>query len=422
LLWSDELWLYSGAVTVLAGFALWVGATGAALRYGADFAGVELSVVEWSSLTTIVLGVVTVLWLLAPAALVTYLVHGRLTNVSGNVHTHYRVQHPSLLVVPVLVLFAIGVGAAVGLGETPTALAGALALVALLAVIRTVAYSYRVFSFSVPLLVYAGLFVSLVVVAVTLLVAAGQAAGRRAFVEAAAGGVGDLLGTSAVEDVLLGSTTAGPLTVSTLLGLTAGLPVGVAAVYIPVQSAFGLVARVRKPDVPRSKLRTGQRYPAFARPISEQAAGGRSANTSASGSTPADTAEAADGGPDASTDSVESAGGDAGAASADGADEADDEDGDAPIDEASHTRVYTAPDDADFDGAVPGVDEVPDAMPAESSSEGAAGGETAVTESEAGTDGSDVGGYRCPTCSEAFDADTNFAYCPTCGTELEPET
>ncbi len=430
LLWTAELWLYGGAVTVLAGFILWVGATGGALAYGADFAGIELSVIEWSSATTVVFGVVAVLWLLAPAALVSYLLSRRLTNVSGNVHTHYRVQHPSLLVAPFVVLYALGIAVAVGLDEVTPALAGALTVVGLLVLIRTIAYSYRVFSLSVPLLLYAGLFLSLILVAVTILVGAGLVAGRRPFVEAAAAGVGDLLGTGVIEDIVLGSRTVGPVTVPTLPALTAGLPVGIAVLYILVQSASGLVARLRKPDVPRSKLRTGQRYPAFAHPISGQSAGD---TTTAGDTTVSDGAGTADSGVDESA--VAGAVGNAGA----GGEAVEASDSDASGDDAgheteaddavSHTRVYTAPDDADFDGTVPGVEDVPDATPADES--GGMGpdteltdeyGETAVAdESDETTSADDADGYRCPTCDTQFDPDTNFAYCPTCGTELQPE-
>ena len=45
-------------------------------------------------------------------------------------------------------LFAVGAGAAVALGDVPAALAGALVAVGMLTLVRTVAYSYRVFSLS----------------------------------------------------------------------------------------------------------------------------------------------------------------------------------------------------------------------------------------------------------------------------------
>lgn len=373
LLWTAELWLWSGAVAVLAGFGLWVGATGAALNYGAEFAGIDLSVIEWSTATTVVLALVSVLWVLVPAAFVAYLVDGRLTNVSGNVHTHYRVGHPSLLVVPILAVYAILAGVGYALDEVPVALTAALSVVGLVALIRTVAYSYRVFSLSVPLVVQSFLFASLAVTVVALLTGTAAVAGREAFVEAAASGVGDLLGVDGVVAVVTGTTAVGNATVPTLPGLTAVTPAGLAVLYLLVQSLAGLVARLRKPDVPRSELRTGQRYPDFARPVTRTASDGTTADTT----TPNPSGSTADNTGQAGTVSDNVAASDSG----------DDATADAS-DEVSHTKVFTAPDDGDFDADVPGVDE--DAL-------------------------------RCPTCRETFDADADFAYCPTCGGRLEPE-
>ncbi|WP_340101123.1 hypothetical protein [Salinibaculum salinum] len=414
LLWARERWLWSGVLAVLLGYVLWVGATGAALNYGAEFAGVDLSVTAWSSTTTAVFATVLVLWILVPAAVVTSLVDSRVTNVSGNVHTYYRVEHPVLLVAPMLALVAVGVGAAVAVGDVPAALAGALVAVGLLALIRTVAYSYRVFSFSAPLLVQLCLFVSLAVCSVALLTGAGIVAGRRGFVEAAAAGVGDLLGTGGIVAVVTGTTTVGPVTVSTLLGLTAALPVGFAVGYILLQSAVGLVSRARNPDVPRSQLRTGQRYPEFAHPISEQSSGGDSSRPTPDGETREDIDQRgnqrddAAGSPDTDT-AVPTA-----------TDTTNDTTDDA--DDVSHTKVFTAPDEGDFDSDVPGVGDVASVDTAADSTQTA--DETAVvgggTESRDGSS-SDGDGYRCPTCAESFDTDTSFAYCPTCGTELQPE-
>ncbi len=410
LLWAREQWLWSGVLAVLLGFALWVGATGAALNYGAEFAGVDLSVTAWSSATTGAFALVFLLWVLVPAALVTYLVSNRITNVSGNLHTHYRVEHPTALVAPFLALFAIGVGAAVAVGDVPAALAGALVAVGLLTLLRTVVYSYRVFSFSVPLVATLGLFVSLTVCAVVLLTGAGILAGRRVFVDAAAAGVGDLLGTGSVVAVVTGTTTVGPVTVSTLLGLAAVLPVGFAVGYVLAQSVVGLASRARKPDVSRSQLRTGQRYPDFAHPISEKSGGEDLARPTASEKTH-DDIDQPQSQPDDAPDTPDTV-----ATADDDTEDTDD------ADDVSHTKVFTAPDDGDFDGEVPGVDSVPDADAASGSTQTT--DETAVvgnsTESQDVTS-SGGNGYRCPSCAESFDADTSFAYCPTCGEELQPE-
>jgi hypothetical protein len=407
LVWHNERWLWSGVVAVLAGFALWVGATGAALNYGAEFAGQPLSVSAWSTTTTLVLGIVSVLWVVAPAALVTYLVDGYVTNVSGNVHTHYRVDHPSTLVVPVLALYAVGAGGAVAVGAVPAALAATLTAIGLLLLVRTLAYSYRVFSFSVPAVVQFSLFLSLAVTAVALLAGVATLAGRRAFVKDAAAGLGDVLGSATVTDALVGTTTVGPVTVSTLLGLAAALPAGLTLVYLLAQSLVGTVNRARKPDVPRSQLRTGQRYPEFARPVSASASdsppakGGPATDgtESASANTPTDTGSSE---PATTAETGASTGAAAGDSDTQREDSADD---------VSHTKVFTAPDDGEFEADVPGVDGTPGASESDD--------ETAVVGGRGGTPAGD-GGYRCPTCDDSFDSDTNFAYCPTCGTELEP--
>ncbi|WP_302080216.1 hypothetical protein [Salinibaculum rarum] len=414
LLWTRERWLWSGVVAVLVGYALWVGATGAALNYGAEFAGADLSVVNWSSTTTAVFALVAVIWVLLPAAVVTYLVDSYVTNVSGNVHTHYRVEHPVTLVVPMLALFAVGVGAAVAVGDVPAALAGALVAVGLLVLLRTIAYSYRVFSFSVPMLVKSSLFVSLTVCAVALLAGVGIVAGRRTFVEAAGAGVGDLLGTGGVVDVVTGTTTAGPVTVSTLLGAAAILPVGFAVGYLLLQSAVGLVSRVRKPDVPRSQLRTGQRYPEFAHPIT--GVDGGDTNSTTSGESPdtgADQQSTPTSGTTAQSQTSTAATTNADETGEDKTDESDD---------VSHTKVFTAPDDGNFGDDVPDVDSVPDADSTADTTGDDDAEETAVVGGAERPDESSSGaGYRCPTCAESFAPDTSFAYCPTCGTELQSE-
>lgn len=408
LLWARERWLWGGLLAVLVGFALWVGATGAALNYGADFAGMPLSVAPWTSTTTAVFAAVVALWIVAPAALVTYLVDRYVTNVSGNVHTYYRVEHPILLVAPFLVLFGVGVGVAAAVGDVPAALAGVLVSVGLLALVRTLAYSYRVFSFSVPAVVQLSLFASLAVTAVALLTGVAVIAGRRAFVTNAAAGVGDLFGTGRVVDIVTGTTAVGPVTVSTLLGLAAVLPAGLAVAYLLVQALVGLGNRVREPDVPRSNLRTGQRYPEFAHPVSQRSAdsgasrpatdtaasdtAGAAASASAApeSATASDTANAADG----VTDDEQS-----------GTKETDD------ADDVSHTKVFTAPDDGDAED-IPGLED------AETDSAGDSGAEETAVIGDADDSAGD--GYECPTCTETFDSGTDFAYCPTCGTELEP--
>jgi len=374
LLWTDERWLWSGGVAALAGFALWVGVTGAALFYGGAVAGIDLSIAEPSRTGTIAFAAVVVLWTLAPAAVVTLLVDRALKNVSGNVHRHYRFRHPFLLLVPVLALYGLGIVGGVVLGSVPPVLAAGLAAVGLLVLVRTLVYSYRVFSFSAPLLVRTALFFSLAVVAAALLVGAGNAVGREAVVEATARDVAGRFGTALVP-VATGTTTVGGVTVSTLFGLAAVLPVGVALLYVLVQSLVGAVFRLWKPTVPRSSLRTGQRYPEFAQPIAEKTTG-QSRETSMERET---SDKAPEEPPDGSTEAVTVADGSVESrddSDSTGTDDPSGEDDD--VDDVSHTRVFTAPEDGEFDDD-----------------------------------------HRCPDCAETFDPDADFAYCPSCGTKVE---
>ena len=399
LLWTGERWLWGGAVAVLLGFGLWVGATGAALNYGVEFAGRSVSVVSWSPTTTVAFVTAFVLWVVAPAGIVTYLIDRSLRNVSGNVHTHYRVKHPFVLVAPVLLLFAIGAGAAVAVGDVPASLAGVLVAAGLLTLVRTTAYSYRVFSLSIPQLLHFSLFVSLAVTAGALLTGVATVGGRRALVTDTAAGVADLLGRPTIADAATGSTTAGPVTVPTLLGAGAALPAALAVGYVLVQSLVGLANRARSPDVPRSRLRTGQRYPEFARPTTEASAGDAPSRST----------------PDPPSDAPPSSG------TADTATVSDnpDQSNETAVDEASdtlrHTKVFTTPDD-DVDES-PAVGDT--ATPA---SAGRAGNEETAVVGSADGDVPGGEGYCCSTCTETFGLETEFAYCPTCGTELEPQS
>jgi len=241
-----------------------------------------------------------------------------------------------------------------------------------------------------------------------VLTGVGILAGREAFVAAAVDGVGDLLGVGSLAGSLLGPRTVGPVTVPTLPALTSALPAVAALGYVLVQSVFGAVARLREPDAARSNLRTGQRYPAFAHPGS-RATGD---TTSRSGSTDSATRRDASGGTDSPHDAASPSGSSGTTAAA--SDPGEDTDEDETEETVSHTKVFTAPEDGDFDDAVPGVDDVSGADDEETAVVGAGGPggeETAVSE----------GGYRCPTCADQFDSDTDFAYCPTCGTELETQ-
>jgi hypothetical protein len=390
---TEERWIVAGTLVALVAWGLWVAATGAALNYTAAFAGIPITVEPWTTTTTVALAVTAVLWVLAPAAVVAYYLTRYLTNPHDNIAQHYRLQHPLLLVLPPLVLFAAVAGAGIAREAISGPVASVLLLLGILVLVRTVAYSYRVFSFSVPWLTQAFVFLTAVVVGITLLVSGAVLAGRQAFVEHAASGVGDLLGVDGVVALTMGSTTVGGVTVPTLPGIAAGLPVALSVLYLAVQILAGLIARLRKPDVPRSDLRTGQRYPSFAHPRSDSqdGSGGDEASLEQEHDQAASSASGADSGTQESGPAGTSDGTTAGADVAE-----------AP----GHTKVFTPPDaeGTPNDSASGGAIDADDS--------GDNGRETAVV--------ADASGYACPSCGDEFPADVDFAFCPACGTELEP--
>jgi hypothetical protein len=398
LLWSGEAKLFAGALVVAVGYAVWLGATGAALAFGFDLGGQPTAVATWEGMSLLAVGLAALAWVVVPAAVVTVLVDRAVTNANGTVHQQYRVRHPFLLVAPFLLLFVVGVGVAVAVGERTGAVLAGLSAVGLFALVRTVPASYRVFSFSHPRLVEGLLFVALVVDAVALPVSVATLTGRQAIVDAASAGLGQRFATSAVETVLTGSTTVAGVSVPYLLGATAGVPVALTLSYFLVQGVVAGVTRLRSPDTPRGNLRTGQRYPDFARPV-RGASGAESTPTSSA--TRSSTASRHSAGP-SSTESAGTADGGSGstptpsASAGDTATETDSSDvtGDeADSDDVSHTKVFKPPSDGDFDAGN------------ETGSE-----ETAVVSGN---------GYVCPSCEDRFGPEASFEYCPTCGSELE---
>lgn len=387
---SGEAKLLAGALAVAVGYAAWVGATGMALAVGFGLGGQPTAVATWEATSPVAVGVAALAWVVVPAAVVTALVDRAVTNSNGTVRQQYRVTHPFLLVAPFLLLFAVGVGVAVVVGGRPVAVLAGLSAVGLFALFRTVPASYRVFSFSHPRLVEGLLFVALAVDSVALPVSAATLTGRQAVVDAASTGLGQRFGTSVIGTVLTGSTTVAGVTVPYLLGASAGVPVVLALAYFVVQGAVAGVTRLRSPDVPRGNLRTGQRYPDFARPVRGASGTGstpRSSSTKPASTEPTSAGSA--GSTDASTVAQTQATSDGDTATETAG--SDVSDGESEEDDVSHTKVFKPPSDGDVDA------------------DGATDGEETV-----------VGdGYVCPSCEDRFGPDASFEYCPACGSELE---
>lgn len=382
---TAERRLIGGAVLAPVAYAAWVAATGAVLVSAAAVSSRSLTVDPWTTTATLAAAVAAVLWVFGPAAAWTYFVVDQLTNPAGNLEHHYRVQYPSTVVVPAAALFA-GVGAAGAVSGFPAPVLAALVASGTFALVRTLAYSYRVFTLSVPRALQAFVFESGCVLAVAILAALARVSGRPELLSDAARGVDSAVGTAVTVPLVTGSREVAAQTLPALPALAAAYPVALAVTYLAVQTLGGLVARGRGVTVPRSRLRTGQRYPAFARP-----AAGRSGRRGSPG--------------------------DASAGGLDGASAAElleGENGPGPGGRVTDTRVFTPPDDADPASAVP--------------AEVAAETETQIADQEAdpaegdgsgGNDGTEAT-YECPACEETFSGETAFAYCPTCGTELEP--
>lgn len=377
---GEERWLAGGAVAVLIAYGIWVGATAAALTFGVEFAGRSLTIEPWTTTTTAAFGVGVVAWVLVPAAVVTYGVSRALTNVSGNIARCYRFDHPSLLVLPPLALFGVVGGVGIVRGTVSTPLAAVLVVAGALLLVRTVAYSYRVFSLSVPELLTVFVFISALVVAVALLTGAAALAGQPALFGRALEGVEGLVGIDLTW--LNGSTTLGSVTLPTLQGLAAGVPAALSVLYLTVQTLTGVVFRLWAPDVPRSNLRTGQRYPRFARP------------TTAGGAVPTG----------AQTDRPGDASGPAEPSSA-GEGNEDDVESEVPARGPGDTRLFTPPPD----GGEP--------------SGAGLGGPSGVTASQTAVVGEGGNTIMCPACGERVSRDAEYTYCPACGTPLQsPET
>jgi len=358
---TREWRLFAGMLLAICGYGLWVGATGAAISQFAAFANISTAVDPWTGETTGIAGLVLFLWIVLPAIVATWLVDREVTNVSNNLEEYYRITPLLLLVPPVLVL-AVGLAVLAVVGTGPVL--AVVLVAALFFQIRTLTYSYRVFSFSYPRLQQLSLFVTSTVMLLTVLVEGAVAAGREAYAVDAVTGFGDLLGVAGFGDLVAGTATAGDLSVRPLLGVAIATPLVLGGGYVLVQSVVGLLVRLRGNEIPRSKLRTGQRYPEFARPTttrqsslsSSSSASDRPTATDGPQGTASTAGAAGKTDSQATTDVTEH-----GAASADSTTHPDKQSaGESDDDEdVTHTRVFTPA--ATDDQTKIGADDTPEA-------------------------------------------------------------
>jgi|GEM_PF-1144158 len=427
LLAGPERWLFAGLLGGGAGYLVWLAGTGVAVSRGAQaLFGPgppvdSVSAGSWSSEATALAVVFALLWVVAPAALAVRFVVGNLTNIRGNIDQPYRMDRPLvLLVVPLVALgVAVGVGVARGAVSAPVLVLVGVANALLL--VRTVAYGYRVYAFSRPWLLRGLLFVAAAVAALAVVSEAGSLTGQTDLVTAAAERYG-------VADLAFGEVSTGGYT-ATKLPLAAALaPGALALAYLVAQLLASLAVRIRRPDVPRSAIRAGQRYPAVVQPgttrrlamgtgtgtgpgpgASADADGASTSDAGASGADVDDTDDA---------DDTPGDGADTGSATGDGADTGDGPGGaDAsPDDRMGQTRVFTPPDDAEV--AADG-----DSSPGDGTAE-TAGGSSEAVDGEAtnvvGGDGA-VKNELCPICGATYEADPDRTNCPNCNALLDAE-
>lgn len=408
LAWRQELWLPVGAPIVAVAYALWVGLTGAAVTYLAGAVAGSLTFDPWTGLTDLVVAMLALLWVVGPAAIAAVLVRDRVTNVRGNLATGYRLRHPLLLFLPPVAVLGVGVAGLATVGATVPVLA-VLVVGAGWLPVRTVAYAARVFSLSLPVVAHAVTFLTAAAVAVATLVLAAGAIGRGALVDAVTTGLAARTGVDGVASLASGTVDVVGAPLPAALAAVVAVPVGLSTAYVGVQLVASAVARVVKPTVRRPELRTGQRYPAFARPTSgatptsggggSQPGGGsgpshgRGAHSAANGDGTArgdgdddDGSPGTDGDDTRDTDSD-----DTGPAGVDEADEPPD-----VVTDVSQTRVFTPSEDASS------ID--PDAV---ANAEAVEGGDDAA---EADS--------RCPDCGRTVPDAPRDGTCPHCGAEF----
>ncbi len=455
---GPEARLLAGGLLAVGVYLVWLVLSALVVFAVAASAGYSLGG-PWAAGETGLALVVLVLWVLGPAWVGTRLLVGELTNDGGNLRSHYRVEFPAMLVVPPLVLFGVLFFAGVTLGDFPAPLIGALVAAGLFVLVRTVAFSYRVFSLSAPRTLRAFVSESACLLAVTILAAFAGLVGRGEAVTAAARAIDGALGTAAVVSLVTGTRDIAGAPAPTLPALAAVFPVVLSLAYVLGQTVVGLTARARDVTVARSAVRVDQRYPAFARPDSVTSPRRVTAVNPGTDGTSPEASASENSGP-AATSRSDSSGAQSGAEDSTGGSDAP---GDGTTNETNDTRVFTPPEDADLDESLPQAvapettdEEDVDSAVASGGDDGwesihaNAGGEASdagnngeeapdegtVERVQSGNDAppapgdgdghaadtgeaeSDADGYTCPNCGEQFSGATDFAFCPVCGTAL----
>ena len=261
---STEWWVAVDLLAGIAGYVVWVAGSAALGMQVASLA--EYQVAPGGTPTLPMLVLAGLLWLVLPAALGVARVRTRLLNIRGNIDQEYRFDRPAALLVPPALLLVVLAGVALAMGTIDPLLFLVLAPVTLYFLVRTIAYSYRVYSFSHPLVVHLGSFLTFLLYATAGVVQLGAVVDQRGMVVDAA----DILG---LPVSVYGTVSAGPITVPTLLTAAAAAPVVVSLAYLLVQSLVATYVVRAEPTVDRAALRAGQRNPF--QPTAANGAGGQ---------------------------------------------------------------------------------------------------------------------------------------------------
>ncbi|WP_415382818.1 hypothetical protein [Halosimplex sp. TS25] len=393
LLGDEERWLFLGILVGGVGYLIWLAGTGAAVDQVADLAVGSYSIDPWSTEAAALAVTYAVLWVLLPSAAAVRYVVGNITNLRGNVEQCYRFDRPLVALVPPLVLLIAAVAVGAVRGVATWYVLAALAVANTLLLVRTVAYGYRVYSFSVPRLLQGLLFVSAAVAATATVTLASSLAGQTALVEAVAARYG-------VADIAFGTVSRAGVSAPALPLAAVATPAVLALAYVWVQLFASLVVRIRRPDVPRSAIRAGQRYPQVVQPgtsdrlamgtASDGGGGDTEVEPSEQGSSPTDAA--ADSSPGGGGSTAETASANGNSASVDDAEQAEN---------VSQTRVFTPPADAED--------------PVAAGDASRSGGPDATR-----TVGEDATKNEfCPICGETYAADAGHTNCPNCNAVLD---
>ncbi|WP_436923709.1 hypothetical protein [Halosimplex amylolyticum] len=385
LLGDEERWLFAGLLVGGAGYLIWLAGTGVAVSQAADLAFGSYSVDPWSTEAAALAATYAVLWVLLPSLAAVKYVVGNVTNLRGNVEQCYRFDRPLVALVPPLALLAAALAVGAVRGVATWYVLAALAVANTLLLVRTVAYGYRVYSFSVPRLLQGLLFVSAAVAATATVTLASSLAGQTALVEAVAARYG-------VAEIAFGTVSRAGVSAPALPLAAVATPAVLALAYVWVQLFASLVVRIRRPDVPRSAIRAGQRYPQVVQPGTSDRLAMGTASDGGGGDTEVEPTESGPSGTGGgAADAPAASTGSAGGASANG--DSADATGDEQAENVGQTRVFTPPDDAE------GV---------------ATAGDATRTVDEDATKNE-----FCPICGETYAADAGHTNCPNCNAVLD---